>query len=69
LQIFAQKHAAPAHAAIIMSLEAVAAAFGGWLILNEQFSNTGLLGCTLMLIGMLISQLPAIHKLHKKQQG
>ncbi len=69
LQIFAQKHAAPAHAAIIMSLEAVAAAFGGWLILNEQFSNAGLLGCTLMLIGMLISQLPAIHKLHKKQQG
>lgn len=62
LQIFAQRHAPPAHAAIIMSLEAVAAAFGGWLILEEQFSTLGILGCGLMLFGMLLSQLPAIYK-------
>jgi len=67
LQIYAQKHAAPAHAAIIMSLEAVAAAFGGWLILNEQFSHSGLIGCTLMLIGMLLSQLPSLYKFRKRQ--
>lgn len=65
LQIFAQKHAPPAHAAIIMSLEAVAAAFGGWLMLNEQFSTAGLVGCCLMLVGMLISQLPALIKREK----
>ncbi|WP_415903336.1 DMT family transporter [Neptuniibacter sp. QD29_5] len=62
LQVFAQRHAPPAHAAIIMSLEAVAAAFGGWLILEEQFSTLGLLGCGLMLFGMLLSQLPSIYK-------
>ncbi|WP_415903936.1 DMT family transporter [Neptuniibacter sp. QD48_55] len=62
LQIFAQRHAPPAHAAIIMSLEAVAAAFGGWLILEEQFSTLGILGCGLMLFGMLLSQLPSIYK-------
>ncbi|PIE25518.1 MAG: EamA family transporter [Neptuniibacter caesariensis] len=62
LQIVAQKHAPPAHAAIIMSLEAVAAAFGGWLMLNEQFTPTGLVGCSLMLVGMIISQLPTLLK-------
>lgn len=62
LQIFAQRHAPPAHAAIIMSLEAVAAACGGWLILEEQFSTLGILGCGLMLFGMLLSQLPSIYK-------
>lgn len=67
LQIFAQKHAPPAHAAIIMSLEAVAAAFGGWLMLNEQFSTAGIIGCSLMLVGMLVSQLPALVKREKRR--
>lgn len=65
LQIVAQKHAPPAHAAIIMSLEAVAAAFGGWLMLDEQFSTAGIAGCSFMLLGMLISQLPALRKREK----
>lgn len=62
LQIVAQKNAPPAHAAIIMSLEAVAAAFGGWLLLDESFSTTSILGCGLMLFGMLLSQLPVFRK-------
>ena len=62
LQIFAQKHAPPAHAAIIMSLEAVAAALGGWWILGEQFTQIALIGCTLMLVGMIVSQLPALRR-------
>ena len=40
-----------------MSLEAVFAALGGWLILEETLSMRGLSGCTLMLTGMIISQL------------
>ena len=56
LQIIAQRDAHPAHAGIILSLEAVFAAFGGWLILGEMLSIRGLLGCLLMLTGMLISQ-------------
>lgn len=57
LQVVAQKNAHPAHAAIIMSLEAVFAALGGWMILDEQFTPRGLLGCALMLLGIVFSQL------------
>lgn len=57
LQVVAQKHAHPTHAAIILSLEALFAAVGGWLFLNEILSMRGMLGCALMLTGMLVSQL------------
>jgi drug/metabolite transporter (DMT)-like permease len=57
LQVVAQRDAHPAHAAIILSLEAVFAALGGWLMLGETLSARGLLGCSLMLTGMLCSQL------------
>jgi drug/metabolite transporter (DMT)-like permease len=56
-QVMAQRNTHPAHASIIMSLEAVFAAIGGWLILNEILSMRGLMGCGLMLGGMLLSQL------------
>lgn len=62
LQVFAQKDAPASHAAIIMSLETVFAAIGGWLMLNEQLNSRELFGCGLMLAGMLLSQLP-LHKL------
>ncbi len=57
LQVVAQRDAPPSHAAIILSLETVFAALGGWLLLNEVLSGRGLLGCGLMLAGMLLSQL------------
>jgi len=57
LQVVAQKDAPPTHAAIILSLEAVFAVLGGWLILSEMLSRRSLFGCVLMLAGMLISQL------------
>ncbi|MGD9211908.1 MAG: DMT family transporter [Desulfobacteraceae bacterium] len=57
LQVVAQKEAHPAHAAILLSLESVFAAIGGWLLLNEVLSFRGFIGCCLMLGGMLISQL------------
>ena len=57
LQVVAQKNTHPAHAAILLSLEAVFAVTGGWLILDETFSTRGMLGCALMLSGMLLSQL------------
>lgn len=57
LQVVAQRHAHPAHASILMSLEAVFAAMGGWLVLGERLAPRGLLGCALMLAGMLLSQL------------
>ena len=57
LQIYGQKNSPASHAAILLSLEAVFAAIGGWLILNEILSGRAFLGCVLMLAGMLISQL------------
>ena len=57
LQVIAQRDAHPAHAAVLLSMEAVFAAIGGWLILNEIISARGLFGCGLMLAGMLLSQL------------
>ena len=60
LQIIAQKDAHPAHSAIIMSLEGLFAAIGGWLVLGEVLSMRGLLGCALMLAGMCFSQVSGI---------
>lgn len=57
VQVVAQGYARPADAAIIMSLEAVFAVLGGWLLLGELLSVRGLFGCGLMLAGILISQL------------
>lgn len=57
LQVMAQRHVPPSHAAIILSLEAVFAGIGGWLILDEVLSFRGFLGCLLMLAGMVVSQL------------
>lgn len=57
LQVVGQRHAHPAPAAIILSLETVFAVIGGWLILGENLSPRGGVGCALMLAGMLLSQL------------
>jgi drug/metabolite transporter (DMT)-like permease len=56
LQVVVQKTAHPAHAAIILSLEGAFAVLGGWLILGELLSVRGLVGCALMLGGMIVSQ-------------
>ena len=57
LQVVAQQHAHSSHAAIILSLEGAFAVLGGWLLLDEYLTTRGLLGCGLMLMGMLLSQL------------
>ncbi|MFV1949650.1 MAG: DMT family transporter [Anaerolineales bacterium] len=57
LQIVAQRNAKPSHAAIILSLESVFAVFLGWLILGELLSPRIILGCLLMLSGMMVSQI------------
>jgi drug/metabolite transporter (DMT)-like permease len=56
LQIIGQKNSPTAHAAIIMSLEAVFAVMGGTIILGELLSTRAWVGCVLMLCGMILSQ-------------
>lgn len=60
LQAVGQKHAPPAHAAIILSMETVFAVIGGFLLLGEKMGAAELLGCVLMLAGMIISQLQGL---------
>jgi len=64
LQIVGQRYAEPAHAAIIMSLESVFGAVGGWFVLNEQMSHIEVFGCMMMLMGMLITQGSVILRNH-----
>ncbi len=57
LQLVAQRDAPPAHAAIILSLEAVFAAMAGWVMMDESLTLRGFIGCGLMFAGMLVAQL------------
>lgn len=56
LQIIGQKNSSPAHAALVLSMETVFAAIGGFLILGEILGSRELTGCALMLAGMILSQ-------------
>jgi drug/metabolite transporter (DMT)-like permease len=51
MQIFAQAHAPPAEAALILALEGVFAALAGALLLDERLTAVGVLGCVLILAG------------------
>ncbi len=62
LQILGQRVAPPAHAAVLLSMETVFAAIGGWLFLQEFLNERELFGCLLMLGGMLLSQSDTFRK-------
>ncbi len=57
IQVVAQRDAAPAHAAVIFSMEGVFAALAGWIALGETLTPRALMGCALMLVGLLACQL------------
>ena len=46
--------------AILLSLEAVFAALGGWWLLGETYDTRTMLGCGLMLAGIVASQAPRL---------
>jgi len=57
LQMFGQRLVSPTPAALIMSSEAVFAAIFGWLILSEVLNLKGLVGASLILLGILLVQI------------
>jgi len=57
LQMFAQKNIEEAPAAIIYSLEGVFAAVAGWIILEQFLNINNIIGCFLILIAVISSQL------------
>ena len=58
LQIIGQQHLEPTTAALIMSLESVFAALGGWWLLEERMTGWELLGCGLVFAAVILSQFP-----------
>lgn len=56
LQVVGQRHAPAAHAAIILSLEAVFAAIAGALVLDERFDRQSAVGAGLMFVGIIVAQ-------------
>ena len=64
LQMYAQKNIEEAPAAIIYSLEGVYAALAGWIILNQMLDFSNILGCFIILIAVILSQItPSFKKL------
>ena len=62
LQLFGQRNISAAPAAIIMSLEGVIAAVSAWLVLNQILGINNIIGCLLILSGILFSQLAPIYE-------
>jgi drug/metabolite transporter (DMT)-like permease len=57
LQVWAQKHTPPADAALILSLESVFSVISGWLLLEEKLAAIQVLGCALIFLAALLSQM------------
>ena len=55
-QIIGQKGLDPAVASLIMSLESVVSALGGWLILRQGLSGREIAGCAIMFAAVLLAQ-------------
>ena len=66
LQLFGQKNISAAPAAIVMSLEGVIAAIAAWIILSQILGINNIIGCLLILGGILLSQLAPIYEKNYK---
>ena len=62
LQIYAQKNISPAPAGIIFSLEGVFATIAAWIILNQILDVNNIIGCFLIICGVLFSQLLPLYE-------
>lgn len=68
LQIVGQKHLQPAVASLLLSLESVFAVLAGWLLLKESMTAKELIGCLLVFIAIVLTQLP-LDELFKSKQA
>lgn len=62
LQIVGQKGINPVIASLIMSLESVISALAGWVILGQVLLPKEILGCVLMFVAIIITQIPIGNK-------
>ena len=66
LQLFGQRNISAAPAAIVMSLEGVIAAIAAWIVLDQILGLNNIIGCSLILVGVLLSQLAPIYEKNYK---
>lgn len=57
-QILGQQYTTPTIASLLMSMESVFALLAGYLLLHEVMSGREFLGCILMFVAIVISQIP-----------
>jgi len=60
IQLKFQKFVSPTKAGIIFSIEPIFAAVFAYFLLSEKISNFGLVGCVLIFIGLIVSELFSI---------
>ena len=58
LQMIAQRDTDPTVASLLMCLESVFAVLAQWVILRELLTVRELVGCSVMLVGIILAQLP-----------
>ena len=58
LQIVGQKHVEPSTASLLMSLESVFAVLSGWIVLGDVLNVWESIGCVLIFIAIMLSQIP-----------
>jgi drug/metabolite transporter (DMT)-like permease len=62
LQVYVQRFTTPTHTALLFSLEPVFAAFFGWWWASEILGAKELIGCGLILTGMIVAELGDQHE-------
>ena len=67
LQILGQRDLNPAIASLIMCLESVFSALGGWLLLGQNLSAREVFGCVLIFAAVVLAQLP-LEMLHRAKK-
>ena len=69
-QIFGQRYTPePAVASILLCTESVFAVLFGWLILKQMLSSRELLGCFIMFVAIVISQIPFDELIKKRKHS
>ena len=67
LQILGQRDLNPAIASLIMCLESVFSALGGWMLLHQNLSAREGFGCVLIFAAVVLAQLP-LEMLHRAKK-
>ena len=67
LQILGQRDLNPAIASLLMCLESVFSALGGWMLLHQNLSAREVFGCVLIFAAVVLAQLP-LEMLHRAKK-